>query len=274
MRPESRVKKPEYLPSFSLPSNLALQSTSRLKPPHLALIMDGNGRWATRRGLPRSAGHRQGAKAVRRVVESAARLGVGTLTLYAFSSDNWRRPQTEVDVLMALFRRFLIQEIPTCRRHGVKVRVIGHRHRLKEDVSDAIERCEAATEGEGRMTLRLAVDYSSRELLAKAARSVVDGDPEEMERALGRANHPLDCAPPVDLLVRTSGEKRLSDFLLWECAYAELHFVDTFWPDFGASDVQEALLELGRRQRRFGGVGESPDGTPAKGGDRIGAGVL
>ena len=273
MRLESNARKPEDSPPFSLPSYLATQSTSHTQPPHLAVIMDGNGRWATRRGLPRSAGHRQGAKAVRRVVESAARLGVGTLTLYAFSSDNWRRPQAEVEGLMALFRRFLIQEIPTCLRHGVQVRVIGHRHRLSEDVSEAIEQCEAATAGERRMTLRLAVDYSSRELLAKAARSVVDGSPEEMERALGRANHPLDCASPVDLLVRTSGEKRLSDFLLWECAYAELHFVDTFWPDFGAADVEEALLELSRRQRRFGGLGESLDRTPAEEGDRIAAGV-
>ena len=124
MRPERNARKPEDLPPFSLPSHLALQSTSHTQPPHLALIMDGNGRWATRRGLPRSAGHRQGAKAVRRVVESAARLGVGTLTLYAFSSDNWRRPQAEVDGLMALFRRFLIQEIPTCLRHGVHLQNI------------------------------------------------------------------------------------------------------------------------------------------------------
>jgi undecaprenyl diphosphate synthase len=170
---------------------------------------------------------------------------------------------------MELFRRFLIQEIPRCRRHGVQVRVIGHRHRLRKDVSNAIERCEAATAGGRRMTLRLAVDYSSREQLAKAARSVIEGCPEEMERALRLANHPLDCAPPVDLLVRTSGEKRLSDFLLWECAYAELHFVDTFWPDFGAADVEEALLELSHRQRRFGGLGEATAETPADGGDPI-----
>jgi len=273
MLPEASARKPEDSPPFSLPSNLAIQSTSRTKSPHLALIMDGNGRWAARRGLPRSEGHRQGAKAVRRVVEGAARLGVGTLTLYAFSSDNWRRPRAEVEALMALFRRFLIQEIPICLRHGVQVRVIGHRHRLREDVSDAIERCEAATAGGQRMTLRLAVDYSSRAQLAKAARLVVDGCPEEMERALGRVNHPLECASPVDLLVRTSGEKRLSDFLLWECAYAELHFVDTLWPDFGAADVEEALLELSRRQRRFGGLGEQPAGTPADSRDPIRTGV-
>ncbi len=228
------------------------------RSPHLALIMDGNGRWARQRGLPRTAGHREGAKAVREVVESAVRLGVGTLTLYAFSCDNWQRPRTEVRALMALLRRFLSEETPTCLRHGVRVQVIGHRHRLSPAVRKAIEACEEAT-GSGRaMTLRLAIDYSSRAQLAKAARSVVHGFPEELERALRLTNHPLDSAPPVDLLVRTSGEKRLSDFLLWECAYAELHFVDTLWPDFGEADLEEALRELGRRRRRFGRVEDAP----------------
>ncbi len=224
--------------------------------PHIALIMDGNGRWARRRGLPRTAGHRQGAKAVQVVVESAVRLGIGTLTLYAFSCDNWHRPRAEVRALMTLFRRFLIREIPTCRRHGVRVLVIGHRHRLSPEVRAAINLCEGATASGQRMTLRLAVDYSAREQLARAARSVVDGRPDEMERALAQANHPLDRATPVDLLVRTSGERRLSDFLLWECAYAELHFVDTLWPDFGEDELAEALAELGRRQRRFGRLAE------------------
>ena len=216
--------------------------------------MDGNGRWAESRGLARSAGHREGARAVRRVVESAARQGVGTLTLYAFSCDNWQRPKAEIRALMALFRRFLVEEIPTCLRHGVRVQVIGHRHRLGREVIRAIETCENATAGCRGMNLRLAVDYSAREQLAKAARLVVSGNPEELEAALQRVNHPLGSAPPVDLLVRTSGEKRLSDFLLWECAYAELHFVDTLWPDFGEPDLEAALTELASRQRRFGRV--------------------
>jgi len=231
--------------------------------------MDGNGRWAKQRRLPRIAGHAQGAKALREVVEAAVGLRVGTLTVYAFSCDNWQRPQSEVQALMSMFRRYLVKEIPTCRRNGVRVRVIGHRHRLSPDVLRAIDRCEEATAAGERLTLRIAVDYSAREMLAKAARDVVDGAPEELERALRRANHPLDCAPPVDLLVRTSGERRLSDFLLWECAYAELHFVDTLWPDFGAADLEEAMIELSRRERRFGRLPDPVSADPEEKGSPL-----
>ena len=216
--------------------------------------MDGNGRWATRRGLPRSAGHRAGARAVRRVVEGAARLGVDMLTLYAFSCDNWRRPRAEVAVLMRLFERYLKEETARCRRKGIRLRMIGHRHRFASTLVRAIERAEAATSKGQRMTLRLAVDYSSRELLAKAARGVISGHPEELGTALGAVLGADEQAPDVDLLVRTSGERRLSDFLLWECAYAELLFVDTLWPDFGEEELRSALRELSRRKRRFGGI--------------------
>ena len=255
MQPEQNGRTAGSKRSPLLRGSFALQSSSlRRESLHVALIMDGNGRWAERKGLSRSAGHREGAKAVRKVVESAARLGVGTLTLYAFSCDNWQRPKAEVVALMSLLRRFLLEEIPACQRNGVRVRVIGHRHRLTRDVRRAIERCEEATKAGQTMVLRLAVDYSAREQLARAACSVVDGHPEELEAALRLVNHPLDDSPPVDLLVRTSGEKRLSDFLLWECAYAELHFVDTLWPDFGNEELEAALAELSSRQRRFGRV--------------------
>lgn len=212
---------------------------------HVALIMDGNGRWALARGLPRIAGHRAGAEAVRRVVEAAPELGIGTLTLFAFSADNWRRPQAEVSSLMELFGRFLASETPRCLENGVRLEVIGRRDRLGDGLCRAIARTESATRHGSRLRLRLAVDYSGRDAIVEAARAVEPLSRDTVSGALG---------PAVDLLVRTGGEQRLSDFLLWECAYAELVFSRRMWPDFGAADLAGALREFEGRQRRFGGI--------------------
>ncbi|HEV7587892.1 MAG TPA: di-trans,poly-cis-decaprenylcistransferase [Longimicrobium sp.] len=225
---------------------------------HLALIMDGNGRWANARGLPRVAGHRAGAKAVRRVVEAAPGLGVGTLTLYAFSSDNWQRPPREVGALMRLFRSYLASETQRLLENGVRLTVIGRRDRLPDVLARAIAGAEEATAGGTRLHLRLAIDYSAREAILRAAalaagREVGRG---EFEALLGAAVGSKEPAPDVDLLVRSGGEQRLSDFLLWECAYAELWFTPRMWPDFDAVTLAEAVAEFQRRERRFGRVQE------------------
>ena len=222
---------------------------------HLAIIMDGNGRWAKRRGLPRTAGHRKGAKAVRRTVEAAADCGIETLTLYAFSSDNWQRPAEEVATLMQLFERYLGSETERCIKHGVRLNVIGRRDRLSSRLVQAIEKAEAATADGSVLHLRLAVDYSSRHAIATAAsmfRPPGTATPEVFSELLNRAINSEPSAPDVDLLIRTSGEQRLSDFLLWECAYAELVFTACLWPDFGKEQVEEALILFQQRERRFG----------------------
>ena len=231
-------------------SNLPNELTSL----HVAIIMDGNGRWATRRGHPRSAGHAAGARAVSRTVEAATRLGVGTLTLYAFSSDNWTRPAAEVRALMRLFRRYLAAERERCIRNGVRLSIVGRRDRLDPALRHAIEAAEHATAGGSRLHLRVAVDYSARDaIVAAAARLGGDCTRDAFARALAAATH-ADAAPDVDLLVRTGGEQRLSDFLLWECAYAELRFVPRLWPDFGETDLREAIDDFLRRERRFGAL--------------------
>lgn len=225
------------------------------RPRHVAMIMDGNGRWATRRGLPRALGHRAGAKAVRRVVEAARRRGVGTLTLYAFSSDNWRRPAPEVEALMGLFERYLGEEARRCVANGIRLRVIGRRDRLEASLVAAIDAAEARTAGGAAMELRIAVDYSGRSAILAAIPLLPAGAAptrEALLAALGRAGH--GGAPEVDLLVRTGGERRTSDFLLWESAYAELFFTDRLWPDVGAADLDEALSWYAGRERRFGGL--------------------
>lgn len=218
-------------------------------PRHTALILDGNGRWAERRGLARLAGHRAGAAAVRRTVEAARAIGLPVVTLYAFSSDNWRRPAGEIDGLFVLLRDYLSSEAERLRDNGVRLTVIGRRDRLPAHVREAIEACERATAAGTALDLRIAVDYSSREAIARAARRISprSSNPSaDLEALLG--------GPPVDLLVRTGGERRLSDFLLWECAYAELVFLDVAWPDFARGHLEEALGEFARRQRRFGGI--------------------
>jgi undecaprenyl diphosphate synthase len=224
---------------------------------HVAIIMDGNGRWATRRGLPRAAGHRAGVKAVRRVVEAAPGLGIAALTLFAFSSDNWRRPDPEVRALMGLLRHYLRADIRELVDNGVRLTVIGRRDRLPEGLSHAIGQAERACAQGNRLHLQIAIDYSSRNAIAGAAARWLAAQPPSRE-AFGRLLAAPDCptSRDVDLLIRSGGEKRLSDFLLWESAYAELCFVDALWPDFGADDLRAALADFHGRERRFGGLGE------------------
>ena len=210
-----------------------LQSSSL----HVAIVMDGNGRWAGRRGRPRVAGHRAGAEAVRRTVEAAPDAGIAALTLYAFSADNWKRPPGEVAALMRLLARYLRTETPRLMQNGVRLELIGRRDRLPAPLVAAIEAAERATAGGARLHFRLAVDYSSRWAIDAGV-----------------------ILPDVDLLIRTGGEQRLSDFLLWECAYAELYFTETMWPDFGAAQLAAAIAEFHTRQRRFGGLPEAAAG--------------
>jgi undecaprenyl diphosphate synthase len=214
---------------------------------HVAIIMDGNGRWASARGLPRVAGHRAGAEALRRTVEAAPDLGIRVLTVYAFSSDNWRRPRPEVSALMRMFHMYLRREQARCIENGVRVSVIGRRDRLPRLLLPAIEECERATASGRKLNLRLAVDYSSRDAILDAAAALKGkATREKLSAALG--------AQDVDLLIRTGGEQRLSDFLLWECAYAELVFTPVMWPDFGPSDLEAAAAEFDSRERRFGAL--------------------
>lgn len=222
---------------------------------HIAVIMDGNGRWAKARGLPRTAGHREGAKAVQRTVEAAVELGVGTLTLYAFSADNWKRPREEISALMRLLEVYLKKETDRCVKNGVQLSVIGRRDRLDPRIVRAIERSEARTQGGRKLHLRIAIDYSAREAIAAAAALLEDSkdlSPQHFSFLLNRAIHSEPAAPDVDLLIRTSGEQRLSDFLLWECAYAELYFTPQLWPDFAKDGLLAALEEFQHRERRFG----------------------
>jgi undecaprenyl diphosphate synthase len=230
---------------------------------HVALIMDGNGRWATARGLPRVAGHRAGAQAVRRTVEAAARSRVRVLTLYAFSSDNWQRPPTEVSALMGLLRQYLRSETAKCVENGIRLRMIGRRDRLDPTLVREIEGAEAATTGGTNLDLRIAVDYSARDIIVRAAARLGDAattDREGLAREIAAAGGIPEATTDVDLLVRTGGEQRLSDFLLWECAYAELLFLDLMWPDFNEEHLHEALRTFHSRQRRFGRVPESMTG--------------
>lgn len=226
---------------------------------HVAVIMDGNGRWAQRRGLPRSAGHRAGAKVVRHIVEAAARGGIDVMTLYAFSSDNWSRPTAEVQTLMGLLERYLMAEGQRCLDNDIRVNVIGRRDRLGPRLMRAIHSVESLTSGGKGLLLRLAVDYSARDAILKAAADTRQGeyDARRFSRSLNLAVHSCPATPEVDLLIRTGGEKRLSDFMLWECAYAELVFTPRCWPDFGPDDLAAAIGEYSTRQRRFGGLPES-----------------
>ena len=224
---------------------------------HVAIIMDGNGRWAVSRGRPRTAGHLAGVEAVRRTVEGAAGLGVGTLTLFAFSSVNWRGPDLEVRALMRLFRSYLAAEAGRCADNGIRIQVIGRRDRLPPGLVRGIAEAEARTADAGRNPPRNALDYSARDALLRAApRRGAEGElsREAFARLLAEPSDDGSPAPDVDLLIRTGGEQRLSDFLLWECAYAELWFTERMWPDFGPADLAEAVREFHRRERRFGTV--------------------
>ena len=208
---------------------------------HVAVIMDGNGRWATRLGLPRLAGHKAGAETLRGIVEAAPDMGVGTLTAYAFSSDNWKRPREEVDGLMTLLAAYLDSETPHLLAQGVRLTVIGRRDRLPEVLLSAIRNSESGTLHGSRLHLRLAIDYSAREAIARASRS-----PEYFEELLS--------SQPVDLMIRTGGEQRLSDFLLWESAYAELVFTRRMWPEYRPADLRQAIRDFHRRDRRVGAI--------------------
>jgi undecaprenyl diphosphate synthase len=228
---------------------------------HAAIIMDGNGRWAVARGKSRTSGHLAGADAVRRTVEAAPGLGIDILTLYAFSSDNWRRPPEEVGALMRLLRRYLMAETGRCVENGVRIQVIGRRDRLASALVREIDSAERATSRGEKLWLRIAVDYSARDAILRAAWRLSAGQlpgdgaqisREEFSRLVSEC--PEQRAHDVDLLIRTGGEKRLSDFLLWECAYAELIFTERMWPDFGTADLEAAVLEFRHRERRFGTV--------------------
>jgi undecaprenyl diphosphate synthase len=222
---------------------------------HVGIIMDGNGRWAAARGWPRIAGHKEGAKAVRRVVEAAPSLGVATLTLYAFSSDNWQRPPAEVDALMKLLKRFLQAETANCVSKGVRVGFIGRRDRLDEQLVIAMESAEYATRKGSVLNLRIAVDYSGKESIVQAAQALnSEITSEGISSALARLSGDSRSRAEVDLIIRTGGEQRLSDFLLWEAAYAELYFTPRMWPEFGKSDLEEAISAFHSRERRFGKV--------------------
>jgi undecaprenyl diphosphate synthase len=227
---------------------------------HVAIIMDGNGRWATSRGLPRTAGHHTGVRTARNIVESAVRAGIGTLTLYAFSSDNWSRPRVEVLGLMRLFRRSLLVESKRCLENGVRLSIVGRRDRLPASLRQTIVQAEAMTTGCRNLHLRIAVDYSSRDAILRAAAKAKDLTTPLTRERFGQLLADVDHDPmpvrDVDLLIRTGGEQRLSDFLLWECAYAELVFSPTMWPDFGEGNLLQAIGEFEARERRFGRIPE------------------
>jgi undecaprenyl diphosphate synthase len=225
---------------------------------HVGIIMDGNGRWANSRGMPRTAGHRAGVRTARKIVEAATRAGVGTMTLYAFSADNWSRPTPEVGALMRLLRRSLLIESKRCIENGVRLTIVGRRDRLPASLVLAIQEAEALTAHGRNLHLRVAIDYSARESIMRAA-TLAGGmaDPMNREtfgRLLAQVNHDPFPIRDVDLLIRSGGEQRLSDFLLWECAYAEFHFSSRMWPEFTEKEFLAALDEFGVRERRFGGV--------------------
>ncbi len=230
-------------------------------PQHVAIIMDGNGRWAKARGLPRVAGHRRGADAVRRVVRGAGELGIPVLTLFAFSTENWTRPADEVADLMGLLRHYLRNELEELRKNGARLRVIGNRDGLAADIVRDIADAEKTTSANARIDVNICINYGARDEILRATRRMaqkvasgeitVDGiDQKSFERELLTAG-----LPDPDLLIRTSGEQRISNFLLWQCAYSELVFVDTLWPDFGKEHLEQAIVEFRRRERRYGGVG-------------------
>ncbi len=237
-------------------------SRSRENPRHVAIIMDGSGRWAVERGLLRTEGHRAGVAAVKRTVTAALGLGVRTLTLHAFSADNWQRPAHEVADLMRIFADYLRSSVLEWISNGVRVIVFGRRDRLGPWLVEAIESAETRTREGSKLHLRLGIDYSARFAILQAARWFNQAQavtPQGFSYLLAEASNGAPWPPDVDLLIRTGGEQRLSDFMLWECAYAELYFTKRMWPDFDAADLQEAICEFLARERRFGGIPAEPD---------------
>jgi undecaprenyl diphosphate synthase len=236
-----------------------IRNTSRTEL-HVAILLDGNGRWAASRGLARSEGHRAGVAAVRRVVRAAPSLGIGTLTLYAFSSNNWERPANEVGCLLSLLEDFFRSADSVCAAEGIRLRVIGRRDRIPKSLVDAVESAERKTAGGQKLEVRIALDYSSRDAILRAACWMVSSleiSHEEFARRLGQVTHAGRATPDVDLLIRTGGEHRLSDFMLWECAYAELFFTPRMWPEFEAKDLADAVDDFLGRERRFGRLPEA-----------------
>lgn len=245
-----------------MPAEPAQRLTSEAPPGpvHVAIIMDGNGRWAKARGLPRTAGHKRGADAVKRVVKSAGNLGISYLTLFGFSSENWQRPESEVKDLLGLLRFYLENDIAELHSNGIRLSIIGDRARLPAETVKLIEGAEARTAANTRMTLCIALSYGSRqEIVAgtrKLAKDCAEGKlkPEDIdEAAFGKSLFTADMPDP-DLLIRTSGEQRISNFLLWQLAYTELVFTDTLWPDFGAAELEAAIATFRSRDRRYGAV--------------------
>jgi len=231
-----------------------------IPPRHVAIIMDGNGRWAKMRGLPRTAGHKRGAESVRNAVQAARKLGISYLTLFGFSSENWKRPEGEVRALMGLLRIYLRSEIEELHKNGVRLRILGERSRLDPDIVSLIEQAEARTKDNTELTLLLALSYGSRQELASAARKLAADakagliDPDAIDEDAFADRLFTAGLPDPDLLIRTSGEYRISNFLLWQCAYAEMLFLDVLWPDFGEADLERAVRDFICRDRRYGAV--------------------
>jgi undecaprenyl diphosphate synthase len=220
-------------------------------PRHVAIIMDGNGRWAKKRMLPRAMGHKKGVETVRQIVRAAGELGLNTLSLYAFSSENWKRPEDEISDLMGLMRDFIKSDLDEFAANDVRLKIIGNYKALDPDIVDMLEESISRTQGNSRTTLAVALNYGSQDELVRAARASA----AEGEITLESIESHLDTAglPPLDLLIRTSGEQRLSNFMLWQAAYAEFWFTDTLWPDFSKDELSRALEEFARRERRYGG---------------------
>jgi undecaprenyl diphosphate synthase len=240
--------------------SLAQRAAAPPPPTHVAIIMDGNGRWARARSLPRIVGHRSGAEAVRRTVRGAAELGIGYLTLYGFSSENWKRPTSEVDDLMGLLRWYLRAELAELHTNGVRLRIIGNRKRLPTDIVSLIEHAEEQTRHNPGLALTIALSYGGREEIVAAARDLAerakrgDIDPAAIDDAAFELGLSTRGIPDPDLIIRTSGEQRLSNFLLWQSAYSELLFLDRLWPDFAKEDLEQAIAEFHRRDRRYGAI--------------------
>ncbi|MGQ3298018.1 isoprenyl transferase [Reyranella sp.] len=246
------------MPTAPLPAN----PDAGAGPQHVAIIMDGNGRWAKARGLPRIAGHRRGADAVRRVVRGAGELGIPVLTLFAFSTENWARPADEVADLMGLLRHYLRSELDELRKNGARLRVIGNRDGLAGDIVRDIAEAESTTATNTRIDVNICINYGARDEILRAtrrlAKRVAAGEiaADSIDQASFEGELLTAGLPDPDLLIRTSGEQRISNFLLWQCAYSELVFVDTLWPDFGKDHLEHAIVEFRRRERRYGGIGK------------------
>lgn len=238
----------------------ALPSADEPVPGHVAIIMDGNGRWALERGLPRTEGHRRGVDAVRRSVQAAIELGLSHLTLFSFSSENWSRPKSEIRDLFGLMRMFVRRDLADLHKHGVKINVIGSRDGLESDVLKMIDDAVSLTEENDGLVLTIAFNYGARDEIVRAAKKIAEqverGElkPEQVTQTVFAENLDTAGLPDPDLLIRTSGELRLSNFLLWQLAYAEFVFVDTYWPDFNRDSLESAIAEYQQRNRRFGGV--------------------